>query len=90
MAYEAGDAGMPAFLFIAGIFNILFIIRAIKDVRSQGTPVSGSPAISLLLTAIFELCWVVPCFVQCFVIFVLGDDGAGDFSPNLSFGYCHR
>ena len=63
---------MPSFLFIAGIFNAVFIVRAIQDVRSKGQPMSGSPAVALLLAALSEWCWVLPCFVQCVIIFSNG------------------
>jgi hypothetical protein len=82
MAWSAGSAGMPSFLFIAGIFNAIFLVRAIKDVRSKGKPMSGSPSVALLLAAISEWCWVLPCFVQCFVIFSTGN-GRNRFGCNV-------
>jgi len=55
---------------------LLFIVRAVKDLRSRGHAMSGSPAAAMLLTALSELCWVLPCLVQCMVSLFNGDGGA--------------
>ena len=67
---SGGQAAMPAYLFIAMIANLAFIVRACKDACGKKRPIARGPAVAILTCAISELCWVVPCFVQCFVIFV--------------------
>lgn len=81
----AQDAPMPVFLFISAIFNAIFLVRVVRDLR-QGSILSGSPAVAMLLSACAELVWVLPCFIQCMLIFFMGNDGIGDFSPNEAFG----
>uniref|UniRef100_A0A6S9TZY0 Uncharacterized protein n=1 Tax=Chrysotila carterae TaxID=13221 RepID=A0A6S9TZY0_CHRCT len=86
MAFSPGDAAMPVYLLIASIFNSIFFYRSIKDVRSKEIAVSGAPSIALLLTAISEFVWVLPCFIQCFLVFVLGHDG--DWAPEREASGC--
>eukprot|EP00966_Prymnesium_polylepis_P299830 6928652-Prymnesium_polylepis.1 len=84
-ALEAGNAGMPTFLFVSAIANAVFLVRVVKDLRGD-TALAGSPSVAMLLSACAELCWVLPCFIQCVLVFFVGDEELGDFSPLQSFG----
>lgn len=77
---------MPIFLFFSAITNFVFLVRVLKDLCTRSPVISGAPATAMLLSACAELCWVLPCFIQCLLIFVAGNDGLGDFSNNKSFG----
>jgi len=74
---------MAFFLLIAGIANLGFLWRAVRD--NTGESASG-PNRFLLFMAGGELCWVIPCFVQCFIIFVDGNNGA--WSPKQEGSGC--
>lgn len=71
---------MPAFLLFATIANFAFLGKAIK--RLAKSPDSAMSR-ALVGQAIGELCWVFPCFVQCFISLVNGTDGewAQDYIP---------
>merc|ERR1719461_784449 len=77
MAFESGDLGMPVFLFVAAVANLLFIRRSVNDIKSTNESLSGSTGVALLLTGLAELCWVLPCFVQCLLVYILGSRKAG-------------
>ncbi|KAL1523669.1 hypothetical protein AB1Y20_018603 [Prymnesium parvum] len=81
MAFSPKDAGMPIFLFVSAVCNSFFLVRVIRDF-CQNSVLAGSPAVAMLLSACAELCWVVPCLVQCALIFFMGNDDLGSFSPN--------
>jgi len=67
---------MPLYLFVASICNVTFLVVAVRDARSKREPRSASMA--LLTMATSELIWVVPCFIQCFIILIWGP--VGDYS----------
>ena len=66
MAIDLGSLGMTIFLLLGLLANIPFFLRSLFDAlsmrRSKFFP-SAPPA--LLTTSFTELCWVLPCFVQC-------------------------
>lgn len=63
---------MPVFLLIASIANGAFLVRATR--RLIAAPQS-SMSRALLGQAVAELCWVLPCFVQCSIVLAKGSDG---------------
>ena len=65
-AWKGGDAFMPIYLFIASIANALFIVQSIRDLLSRE---KSSDKVLLFALAISEFIWVLPCFIQCFVVF---------------------
>ena len=79
MAWSGSDATLPFYLLIASVCNLLFFRRSLKDcfpsVTKTGANLEGGPAISLLTTAVAELTWVLPCFIQCTLTFTSGSDG---------------
>merc|ERR1712166_1487550 len=77
------SAPMSIFLLIAGIANLSFLWRTVRD--NTGDSSSG-PNRFLLFLASAELCWVIPGFVQCFVIFLDGNNGA--WSPQQAESGC--
>ena len=64
---------MPVYLFFASIANAYFVVQSIGDLACRGKSKASSDKILLFALAISELIWVLPCFIQCFVVF-------GDFS----------
>jgi hypothetical protein len=83
-AFQGSHAGMPAFLLLAAFFNLRFFARSLKDVFHSSSPLSGSPAVALLLLATAQLIWVLSCLVQCMLVFFGGGDA--DWSPKRSIG----
>merc|ERR1712070_716768 len=53
---------------------------------SKKSPVSKPTAVSLLLTAVAESIWVLPCFIQCVLVFFKGH--GGDWAPDLNSEGC--
>ena len=86
MPYSGADAGMPSFLFIATVANFVFIGGSVRDCTSKKSPVSKPTAVSLLLTAVAESIWVLPCFIQCVLVFFKGH--GGDWAPDLNSEGC--
>lgn len=84
MAFESSDLGMPLFLLVSMLANAAFIVRACKDVCVSHSQISRAPAVALLVCAISELAWVMPCFVQCTLVFLKGH--TGDWSPQHRIG----
>lgn len=63
---------MPAFLFFAAIANMAFLVKATRRlVKFPESTLSRA----LVGQAVGELCWVLPCFVQCLINFVIGTNG---------------
>lgn len=87
MAYDGADAGMPTFLFFATIANLIFIGRSVHDCISKNSRVGKPTAITLLLTAVAESIWVLPCFVQCAIVFFKGH--GGDWAPDKEGAGCN-
>ena len=58
-------------LVAASIANITFLGRSILHNVSGGS----KPALNrfLVFMASAELCWVLPCFIQCFIVFIKGE-----------------
>lgn len=81
--FQAGNAGMPAYLLIAAVANGVFIYRSIRD-ACGGKALAKQPAVALLVASLAELCWVMPCLVQCAIVFFAGHDG--DWSPQTKTG----
>lgn len=86
MALETSDLGMPLFLFVSMLANGVFIVRAAKDYMCCGgqSQLARAPAVALLVCAMSELAWVMPCFVQCALVFFKGH--TGDWSPKYRIG----
>jgi hypothetical protein len=63
---------MPLYLFGASLANCCFTVVAVR--RLWKAPQSGLNR-ALVAQAIGELCWVLPCFVQCFITFAKGTHG---------------
>lgn len=84
MAYNPDDLGMPLFLFVSMLANAVFITRACKDALCRNRPIAPGPALAILTCAIAELTWVVPCFVQCAMVYFLGNGGS--WSPQRKTG----
>ena len=74
-AYSPDNLGMPLFLLVSMLANAVFISRACKDVCGRDRPIERGPAIALLTCAISELTWVVPCFIQCAMVYFMGHGG---------------
>ena len=77
MAWKSGNAFMPVYLLIASIANGAFVIQSIRDLITGN---NKSDKVVLFALAISELTWVLPCFIQCFVVF--GDFGDG-WEPSI-------
>eukprot|EP00413_Alexandrium_margalefii_P048252 CAMPEP_0204610850 /NCGR_PEP_ID=MMETSP0661-20131031/61719_1 /ASSEMBLY_ACC=CAM_ASM_000606 /TAXON_ID=109239 /ORGANISM="Alexandrium margalefi, Strain AMGDE01CS-322" /LENGTH=274 /DNA_ID=CAMNT_0051622677 /DNA_START=3 /DNA_END=827 /DNA_ORIENTATION=- len=71
-AWSSGYLAMPLFLLAASVANGLFLARATK--RLLRAPRS-SLSRALMGQAVAELVWVLPCFVQCMIVFAKGSDG---------------
>jgi len=82
---EINHLPMPLYLLIASIANLTFLGRSILDNLGAA---ESKVAVNrfLLFMASAELCWVVPCFVQCFIVFVKGTKG--DWSPDEEDSGC--
>ena len=82
MSVDTGQLAMTIFLLISACFNLPFFARSIRDVlsptRFQSMPAAPS---ALLTTALAELSWVLPCFVQCTLQTFRGN---GPWSPSTS------
>jgi len=80
----ADQLPMPLYLLIASIANITFLGRSILDNVSGGS----KPALNrfLVFMASAELCWVLPCFIQCFIVFIKGTNGS--WSPDEEESGC--
>tara|TARA_B110001452_G_C15225996_1_gene424913 strand:+ start:187 stop:1023 length:837 start_codon:yes stop_codon:yes gene_type:complete len=83
-SFQAGNAGMPLYLLIAAVFNVCFVYRSAKDTYVANGPLAKQPAIALLVASLSELCWVLPCMVQCAIVFFAGNDGG--WSPQSKTG----
>lgn len=71
-AWQGGDAGMPIFLLFASVANLVFLKYAITKLYESPQSV---PSRAQLGCAAAELCWVLPCLVQCWITFAKGHDG---------------
>jgi len=82
MAYDLNSLPMVVFLLISACANLPFFIRSLRDVfrRAEFSALPAAPA-ALLTTSFAELCWVLPCLVQCAMQLFNGD---GDWSPAIS------
>ena len=70
---------MVLFLLVGFAANLPFLIRSVADAAKSASPLrrampSAPPA--LVTTAFSELCWVLPCLVQCAISLFNGDAGA--------------
>lgn len=63
---------MPFYLLFASIANVAFLVVAVR--RLLKVPQSGLSR-AFVAQAIGELCWVLPCFAQCFITFAKGTRG---------------
>ena len=74
--FDNGMWQMPMFLLVASVFNIAFLVVAAKDAwraHDGDTPQRHDGRIALLTMAVAELVWVLPCFVQCFLVWAGGN-----------------
>ena len=86
MPYSGADASMPSFLFIATVANFVFIGRSVRDCTSKKSPVSKPTAVSLLLTAVAESIWVLPCCpAQRATACVCEPSGAGSHHHSIAW-----
>lgn len=63
---------MSLFLLATCVANGAFLLRAVK--RMVGDP-DSVPGLALVAQAVAELCWAIPCFIQCTIVFIMGSDG---------------
>lgn len=82
MAADMRSLPMVVFLFISACFNMPFFVRSIIDtVRVRRFSKMPAAPAGLLTTSFAELCWVLPCLVQCALQLFNGD---GDWTPASS------
>lgn len=67
MAWNGGDAMMPVYLFVASLANGYFVYQSIGDVSSAER--RNAFRVALLGLSLSEFAWVVPCWIQCFLVF---------------------
>lgn len=77
---------MAFYLAAASAANLVFLVRSVLDNLSKNRTGSASDKRFLLFLGLNELAWVVPCFVQCFIIFLEGNDGG--WSPKKEESGC--
>ena len=74
MTYDVNYLGMVIFLTLGTLTNLPFFIRCLVDVFRREHFRKMPAALSALFTTSFaELCWVLPCFVQCALQLFSGD-----------------
>lgn len=65
MALQTDFLAMVLFLTVASIANLKFLAVAAKDRKDKRTDAASSRA--LLGLGVAEMCWIVPCWLQCLV-----------------------
>jgi len=83
---EDSSAPMAFYLAIASVANLTFLGRSVLDNIDNPKNQTVGRRRFLLFLSMTELAWVVPCFVQCFIVFVDGTDGA--WSPKQESSGC--
>jgi hypothetical protein len=80
---------MVLFLLVAACFNLPFFVRSLLDTfgkyRASTFDRMPSAPSALLATSFAELCWVLPCLVQCALKLF---NGEGDWDPATSKTGC--
>jgi hypothetical protein len=67
MAFSVSSLPMVLYLLAGTCANLPFLIRSFRDIR-KGSPLSvamPSAPPMLMTTSFAELCWVLPCLIQC-------------------------
>jgi len=75
-AWDPQNAGMPVYLLFAGLANILFSYISAKDLITR----ASAETVALLALAFAEFAWVIPCCIQCFLVFADASP-ADDYKP---------
>jgi len=78
-AWSASNSVMPIYLLFAGVANVLFLYISVKDVIMKRSPAS----VVLTALAVAEFAWVVPCCIQCFLVFADAGDGSQPKSEGI-------
>mmetsp|Transcript_123973 Transcript_123973/g.193515 ORF Transcript_123973/g.193515 Transcript_123973/m.193515 type:complete len:288 (-) Transcript_123973:372-1235(-) len=63
---------MPLFLLISCVANGAFLASSVKRLLAAPKSVLST---ALVAQAIAELCWAVPCFIQCAIVYMKGTEG---------------
>jgi len=70
--WDASLLPMPVFLLFACFANFAFLWKSMMRLKSSPHSVFSR---ALVGQAVGELCWVLPCFVQCFITLANGEEG---------------
>lgn len=85
MAWDTGDSFMPIYLLIASVANALFVYRSFRDLWSRRKGEEASADVALSALAFSQFTWVLPCCVQCFLVFADATP-RGDWQPTKEGG----
>lgn len=80
---NAAYLAMVLFLTAASAANIAFLFVALQDRKNKRTDEASSRA--LLALGVAEMCWIVPCWLQCLVSLFSPADAAVN-ADQLSWG----
>lgn len=71
-AWDTKNIPMPLFLFISCVANCAFLWNSMKRLAAAPKSVLS---IALVAQAVAELCWAIPCFIQCAIVYMKGTEG---------------